>query len=178
MRMSNRVGIATFPSVVIVDTSPPGGFPLLNKGLPSPVDAFLRHAEEMTPKELKNFRSKKNTLLLVSKAFGRDAQLLHNKNDNSRKKHLKKRCLECKKTEFLKHIVLTKDGTEFSFCSPDCVRNYCMGMTEDQDSDEYILSEYRSEYMGTTVNVTGDRSNFVRNTIQSNRLGGYDPTQY
>jgi hypothetical protein len=132
----------------------------------------------MTAKELKKFRSKKNTLLLVAKAYGRDAQLLHDKNDNSRKKHLKGECLECKKTEFLKHIILTKDDSKFSFCSLDCVRDHCLEMTKDRDSDEYILSEYRSMYFGTTVNVIGDRSNFVRNIIQSNRLGGHDPTQY
>ena len=141
------------------------------------MDAFLKNAK-MTAKELKQFRSKKNTLLLVSKAYGRDTQLLHNKNDNSRKTYRKAECLECKKLEFLKHIILTKDGSEFPFCSLDCVRNHCVEMTKGQDSDEYILSELRSEYLGTTVNFTGGHGNFVRNAIQSNRTGGYDPTDY
>lgn len=132
----------------------------------------------MTAKELKRFRSKKNTLLLVSKAYGRGAQLLHNKVDNSRKKYLRGECPHCKTLAFLKHIIVTRDEITFPFCSLDCVRDHCVEMTKGMESDEYILSEFRSEYFGTTVNITGDRANYVRNLIQSSRLGGYDPTKY
>ena len=116
----------------------------------------------MTAKERKFYRSKKGTLALVAKIYGRNATILHRKFENS-KKDLKGACMNCGEDNVLKHSILI-NNKELPFCSLDCLRENCMEGDDAMESKDFIISEYRSEFFGPTVQFS-DGINHFRNSI-------------
>ena len=117
----------------------------------------------MTAKERKYLRSKKGTLALVAKVYGRNATILHRKFENT-KKDYRGTCVTCGEIHILKHSIIIPKVGEVPFCSLDCLRENCMDETQGMESKDFIISEYRSEYLGPTVGFS-DGMNHFQNSI-------------